>query len=141
MNDRDSVQEENLFKRMAALQDHAGIDTEQSAKINADALDWLASLVKTAKETKLETSKAVECPECQKKFKIELMDFEKATKAAGNLVKVLDINARLNQFIQGKEDSRPGGSRGGDSSVLKCLTPEQLTILNGWLIENQGVER
>ena len=137
MNDRDSAHDD-YFQRMANLTDHAGIDTEQSAKINADAMDWLASVVKAAKETKIETHKPVDCPACSHKFKVEVMDLEKATKAAGNLVKVLDINARLNQFIQGKEDSRPGhGGKGND--WLQCLKPEQLAQVQSWIMENQGV--
>jgi hypothetical protein len=140
MNDRDSAYSDDVFKRMALLTDCAGIDAEKAGAINADALDWLADVVKQAKATKLETMKSVVCPECAKAFKVEILDLEKATKAAGNLVKVLDINARLTQFIQGKEDSRPGHGGGKGNDWLQCLKPEQLAMVQGWIVENQAVQ-
>jgi hypothetical protein len=123
---------------MADLTDRAGIDTDQAGKINEGALDWLQSVVDQAKGMKLDAKKKVECPECRKQFLIEIFNLEQATKAAANIAKLLDQNARLTQFIQGKEDSRPGG-RGGDNTILQCLKPDQLAILQTWLVENQGV--
>jgi hypothetical protein len=138
MNDRDSAHDD-VFQRMANLTDRAGIDTDQAGKINEGALDWLQSVVDQAKAMKLEAKKSVECPECAKRFHVEFFDLEKATKAATNISKLLDVNARLTQFIQGKEDSRPGG-RGGDHTILQCLKPDQLAILQSWLLENQAVQ-
>lgn len=138
MNDRDSAHDD-YFKRMAALTDQAGIDTEKSAKINEGALDWLAEVVDQAKGMKLEAHKNVECPSCQSRFKVEFFDLEKATKAATNISKLLDVNARLNQFIQGKEDSRPGGGGVRGNDWLQCLKPEQLAQVQEWILANQEV--
>ena len=137
-NDRDSAYQDT-FKRMAAMADHAGIDVEKSSKVNEDALAWLSDVVAHAKSMKLEAHKNVTCPNCARTHKVEFFDLEKATKAAGNLVKVLDINARLTQFIQGKEDSRPGGTAKGND-WLQCLKPEQRAQVQGWIVENQAVQ-
>lgn len=138
MNDRDSAHDD-YFQRMATLTDQAGIDTDKSARINEGALDWLAEVVNQAKAMKFEASKAVTCPECQKNFRVEIFDLEKATKAATNISKLLDTNARLNQFIQGKEDSRPGGGGVRGNDWLQCLKPEQLAQVQSWILENQEV--
>lgn len=137
LNDRPTDSDE-YYRRLATMTDQAGIDSEKSSQVNADALDWLQDVVKQCKAMKLEAHKVVECPACHTRTKVEIFDLEKATKAAGNLVKVLDVNARLTQFIQGKEDSRPGGGNGSD--WLQCLLPEQLAQVQVWIVENQRVQ-
>lgn len=138
MNDRDSAHDD-YFKRMANLTDQAGIDSEKSAKINESAVDLLATVIEKMKETKIEANKTVICPDCGHSHKVEFFDLEKFTKAAVQLGKMIDVNARLTQFIQGKEDSRPGGGGGRGNDWLHCLKPEQLVQVMEWIKENQEV--
>lgn len=139
MNDRDSAHED-YFQRMANLTDHAGIDSEKSSRINESAVDLLANVIEKMKETKIEAKRTVACPDCGHSHTIEFFDLEKFTKAAVQLGKMIDVNARLTQFIQGKEDSRPGGGgRAKGNDWLQCLKPEQLAMVQGWIIENQAV--
>lgn len=139
MNDRDSAHED-YFKRMANLTDHAGIDSEKSSRINESAVDLLANVIEKMKETKIEASKSVVCPDCGHSHKVEFFDLEKFTKAAVQLGKMIDVNVRMTQFIQGKEDSRPGGGGGRGNDWLQCLKPEQLAMVQGWIMENQEVK-
>lgn len=138
MNDRDSAHED-YFQRMANLTDHAGIDSEKSSRINESAVDLLANVIEKMKETKIEASKSVVCPDCGHPHKVEFFDLEKFTKAAVQLGKMIDVNVRMTQFIQGKEDSRPGGSARGND-WLQCLKPDQLAMVQGWIMENQEVK-
>ena len=138
MNDRDSAHED-YFKRMANLTDQAGIDSEKSAKINESAVDLLATVIEKMKETKIEACRNVACANCQHINKVEFFDLEKFTKAAVQLGKMIDVNVRMTQFIQGKEDSRPGGSAKGND-WLQCLNPEQLAQVQSWIVENQAVQ-
>lgn len=137
MNDRDSAYDD-VFKRMANLTDQAGIDTEKSAKINESAVDLLAAVIDKMKETKIEAKRAVICPDCGHGHSVEFFDLEKFTKAAVQLGKMIDVNVRMTQFIQGKEDSRPGGSAKGND-WLQCLKPDQLAQVQSWILENQAV--
>ena len=138
MNDRDSAHED-YFQRMANLTDHAGIDSEKSSLINESAVDLLKNVIDKMRDTKIEANKTVVCPDCGHSHKVEFFDLEKFTKAAVQLGKMIDVNARLTQFIQGKEDSRPGGSAKGND-WLQCLNPEQLAQVQSWIVENQAVQ-
>lgn len=139
MNDRPSAHDD-YFKRMANLTDQAGIDAEKSARINESAVELLANVIEKMKETKIEANKNVLCPDCGHSHKVEFFDLEKFTKAAVQLGKMIDVNARLTQFIQGKEDSRPGGGGGGrGNDWLQCLKPEQLVQVQEWILANQEV--
>ena len=138
MNDRDSAHDD-YFKRMADLTDHAGIDSEQSSRVNESALDLLENVIVKMKDTPIEASKTVTCPDCGHSHKVEFFDLEKFTKAAVQLGKMIDVNVRMTQFIQGKEDSRPGGSKGGGNDWLQCLKPDQLAQVMEWVKANQEV--
>jgi hypothetical protein len=138
MNDRDSAHDD-YFQRMANLTDHAGIDSEKSSRINESALDVLAQVIEKMKDTKIEASRKVVCPHCNQQSVVEFFDLEKFTKSAVQLGKMVDVNVRMTQFIQGKEDSRPGGSAKGND-WLQCLTPAQLAQVQGWILENQEVK-
>lgn len=140
MNDRDSAHDD-YFQRMANLTDHAGIDSEKSSLINESAVDLLKNVIDKMKDTKIEAARNVTCPDCGHSHKVEFFDLEKFTKAAVQLGKMIDVNARLTQFIQGKEDSRPGsGGRSKGNDWLQCLKPDQLAMVQGWIIENQAVQ-
>lgn len=136
MNDRDSAYSEmDPFQRMAALTDTYGIDQEQANRATADCVAWMQECLKKAKEAKVEVSKLIQCPHCEKGFKVELLDVEKLAKSVSAIAKTMDIVARLTAFTQGKEDSRPGG---GGNAWLEALTPEQLQTVMGWVQQNQS---
>jgi hypothetical protein len=138
MNDRDSAYQENdAFRRMAALTDHYGIDQDEASRVCADVVGYLRQVLDKAKDAKVETRKAVVCPECQHGFHVELLDVEKISKTTSNLAKTADTVVRLTAFTQGKEDSRPG--MGGGNQFLEALTNDQLKQVMAWVTENQAV--
>lgn len=126
MNDRDSAYGQQVLD--AAIRSvTAGIDADQTSAINAEAIEVLKGLVGLLKQPEA-IQKTVSCPGCGQK--VTVVDVERATKAAMQLMKMVDVNARLTHFTAGRPDSRQE-LRGVD--WLQALTDEQLHTVQGWI--------
>ena len=129
MNDRDSAYGQKVMDAaMRAVT--AGIDCEETSAINAEAMKVLKSLVQLLQDPEA-MKKSVNCPHCTKR--VEVFDVEKSTKAAMQLMKMVDVNARLTHLTAGRPDSRPE-LRGMD--WLQALTPDQFRMVQGWITDN-----
>lgn len=102
-------------------------------KTNIEVLKKQAEALAKANYEK--SSKSVECPHCEKKFKVEIpASFDAVARSMAYTTKVVDEIARLMSFIQGGPDSRPDLGLG---AIFEALTDEQLAMVQGWVKENK----
>ena len=110
----------------------AGLDIERTEK----ALDnGVLALMRQAESLAVmkydEHEVKTDCPACKRRIKVMVpgADARDLSRALAHTSKMLDDITRLREFAQGKADSRP--DKGSD--WLKLLTPDQLTIVTGWI--------
>lgn len=112
----------------------SGVDLDNLSDANLHLTVAILKQAKALSEADFQKNKVVECPECQKSFKVEVLNVEGLAKSLNHACKSLDGNARLGQFLTGKSDSRP--DLGGALS-LAGLKAEQLDQVMTWLEENE----
>ena len=132
MSERDETYADDLLQLQLRTVS-AGIDVEKTSAINANALEVMEELIGKLRNPEL-TNRDMRCPHCERK--IQVFDAEKMCKAAMQLMRMVDLNARLTHFTAGRADSRPAHE---GLEWLQALTPEQVGVVQGWVRENAAV--
>lgn len=116
----------------------SGVDETVGASLNTEAQQILKMHLAALRESQFETTKQVVCTKCGEHTPVTLLDAATLTKSYGQLMKAIDVNARLMAFTAGKPDGRVEvvGGGGGGTEWLKALTTEQLQQVMQWVAEN-----
>lgn len=121
----------DLYPTMVQLVS-GGLDLGRLNQTHEDAVQVIQACVNALKATDIRTEGLATCPQCDHRFVVKGLDITKVSKVVADMGKFMDLTKRLQEFMAGRPDSRPGGDA---SAWLTKLTADQFEQVCRWVSE------